>query len=147
MGSLGDQIGEQSDELDRVNGELASRNRILNDVLFANEQQFLLTSTAQQPEPGIRVYWNRQANVMVLHAFELYPPDAGTVFQLWFLDGDGTVIPSQTFTTAADGHGLVSVAGPANPDGLVGAAVSVEPADGSDQPTTTPILYGEVGSD
>ena len=140
---LSDELQSNTTALGRVRDSLASRVQTLDDILLANEQQFLLTSNTA-PEPGIRVYWNRRDNVMVLRAFELFPPGEELVYQFWFLRDDGAVLPSATFSTAADGHGLISVPGPAEPDRLVGAAVSVEPPAGSPQPTTTPVLLGQI---
>jgi len=58
----------------------------------------------------------------------------------------GNPIASQTFNTEADGHGLVtSVNVPAGEE-ISGFALTIEPAGGSPQPTTTPILYGAIAA-
>jgi anti-sigma-K factor RskA len=62
----------------------------------------------------------------------------GKVYQMWTLAKGATkVAPSVTFVPDRTGNAVVSV--PANPATTVEAAISVEPAGGSQQPTTKPI--------
>jgi len=127
---------------DSLAGELAERQRTLDAILGPNTVQFRLVSPSA-PQPGIDVFWNRQTNVWVLHAVALQPAPAGRTYQLWFLHG-GAAVPASTFNSEAGGEAVVTVPGPADPAGLTGAAITEEPAGGSPQPTTTPILVGAV---
>jgi anti-sigma-K factor RskA len=62
----------------------------------------------------------------------------GKVYQMWTLAKGATrVAPSVTFVPDRTGNAVVLV--PANPATTVEAAISVEPAGGSKQPTTKPI--------
>jgi anti-sigma-K factor RskA len=80
----------------------------------------------------------------MVHAFNLPPASQGLAYQLWFL-GSGAPVPGGTFDSDPDGHALATLDGP--PEGLVlaGAAVTVEPAGGSRQPTSAIIVSGVVG--
>ena len=49
-------------------------------------------------------------------------------------------MPGAVFTP--DGDGVVDVALPVDLVGADGVAVTVEPAGGSEQPTTTPVMSG-----
>ena len=149
VGGLGLRVRDLSRQLNRARDsavqastQLAASEEILNEILGA-QTVFTLTSTVA-PEPAIRVYWNRETNVWVLHAANLTPAEAGRVYQLWFIR-DGEPVPSITFNSEPDGQALVSLAAPLEIEGLTAAAVTEEPAGGSAQPTTAPILVGELG--
>ena len=51
----------------------------------------------------------------------------------------------RVFDSDADGHALIEkISLPDSPDGINTVAITVEPAGGSPQPTTTPIMAGEL---
>jgi anti-sigma-K factor RskA len=80
---------------------------------------------------------------LVVHG--LPPLPAGKIYQTWTLaKGARDVAPSVTF--APDEHGSAVVAIPANGATTVAAAISVEPAGGSLQPTTKPLAVVKLGS-
>ena len=60
----------------------------------------------------------------------------GTTYQLWLFRGD-EIVASRVFVED-DGSAVVEIAHPAN--AFAGAAVTVEPAGGSETPTTDPVL-------
>jgi len=123
---------------------LAEREATLNALLEPTVQLTTLTATGEAP-PIVQVYWNRAANTLILHTFRLKPVPAGRIYQLWLLPKQGKPIPSTLFNTEATGHQLVQgVTVPADQQ-IAGFALTVEPAGGSPQPTTTPILFGNAG--
>ena len=141
-GRAGERVAALERQRDSLAGELVERERILDAILGSSTVQFRLTSPSD-PQPGIQVFWNRQTNVWVLHAVALRPAPAGRVYQLWFLK-EGEAIAASTFDSEADGDVVVTVPGPADRAGLTGAAITEEPAGGSPQPTSAPILVGTV---
>jgi anti-sigma-K factor RskA len=62
-------------------------------------------------------------------------------YQLWAIDGDGP-IPGEVFDVDDDGRSFQTVTGDLRD--AVAVAVTIEPAGGSDEPTTTPILVLEL---
>lgn len=128
-------------QLDQARRTLANREEALSNIL-ASTVTFTL-GTPGERQPSVRIYWNRQSNMWVLLATSLAPAPAGRAYQLWFLQ-DGRAVPSVTFNSEAGGTALVMAPGPATAAGLSGAAISEEPAGGSAQPTTTPILVGSL---
>lgn len=128
-------------ELDQIRRTLANREEILGTIL-ASTVTFTL-GTPGERRPAVRIYWNRESNRWVLLATSLEPAPPGRTYQLWFLQ-DGRAVPSVTFNSEAGGNALVIAPGPATAQGLSGAAISEEPAGGSAQPTTTPILVGSL---
>ncbi|MBL0887454.1 anti-sigma factor [Myceligenerans indicum] len=72
---------------------------------------------------------------MYFRADGLPAPDPGRAYQLWVVQADGSV-SSAGVLTVRGGEAMSLVRG----SGGVGMAVSVEPEQGSEQPTTTPIV-------
>lgn len=65
-------------------------------------------------------------------------PPSGHTYELWYLTGSGAAIPAGTFQPAADGRVTAVLAGSVGDAAKV--AMTVEPAGGSNQPTTTPLM-------
>jgi len=123
---------------------LAQRETTLNALLEPAVQLTTLTATGEAP-PVVQVFWNRAAHSLVLHTFRLKPVPGDRVYQLWLMRKNGNPIPSTLFNTEPTGHQLVEgVSVPADEE-ISGFALTVEPAGGSPQPTTAPIVYGSAG--
>ena len=130
------------EQLAESTARLADREATLDAILEPQVTLYQLTSTGANP-PGIQLFVDRQRNLAIVHAFRLPPAPEGRIYQLWFIR-EGTPVPSVTFNSEADGHALVQRI--AVPDGaLSAAAITEEPAGGSQQPTTTPFLAGSIG--
>ncbi len=121
---------------------LVAREATLDAIFEPGVRMFQLTATGD-PDPGIQLFWDTQRHRAILHGFRLRQVPEGQAYQLWFIK-DGTPVPSITFTPEPDGHVKVEqVAVPA--DGTVSAAaVTVEPATGSAQPTSPIVLVGQL---
>jgi anti-sigma-K factor RskA len=79
---------------------------------------------------------------VVLIAAHLPPLDANKTFELWVIPAQGNPIPGGTFRSGAD-----STAVYVRPGAIANAAaiaVSVEPAGGSPQPTSTPFIVTKL---
>ncbi len=140
--ALAGRLAELRGELQRAESTLAERDSTLARILEPGTVMIVLTSTGDAP-PAVQLFWNRQANAVVLSAANLDPAPANRAYQLWYLR-DGAPIPASTFDTDADGRAVLTLAGPPRDATIVGAAVTVEPIGGSAQPTTTPILAGSL---
>lgn len=138
-------IAALRDSLARREARLAEREATLNALLEPDVVLARLTS-ATTPEPGIQLFWNRRNNRAIVHAFNLAPAGTGRAYQLWFIPKTGKPIPSVVFNSEPSGHALVQqIEVPAGVP-LTAAAVTEEPAGGSPEPTTTPILVGPLGA-
>lgn len=129
--------------LDSVADSLAARDRVLAALLAPATVSFTLSGEPELQRPSIAMFWNRDQNVWALHATGLAPAPAGRTYQLWFLRG-AEAIPSSTFEPTAEGRAVVIGTGPVAPGTVTATAVTREPAGGSPQPTSTPILVGPV---
>ena len=138
-------IAELRRDFGATQAQLADREATLNAILEPDVRLTTLTSTST-PAPVIQLFMNPKKRVALIHAFNLQPTESGRVYQLWFIPKGGKPIPSVTFTAEPTGHAMVQqVAIPEAPN-LAVAAVTNEPAGGSPQPTTQPILVGTIGS-
>lgn len=125
---------------------LAEREATLNAILEPGVQLTTLTATGTTP-PIVQIFWNRATNKATLHAFRLPRAPSGRIYQLWLMRRGATPIASRLFDTEPDGHGLAERIDMPAGETIVGFAVSLEPAGGSEQPTTTPILFANAASD
>ena len=138
-------ITELRRDFGATQAQLAEREATLNAILEPDVRLTTLTSTSM-PAPVSQLFMNPKKRVALIHAFNLQPTESGRVYQLWFIPKGGKPIPSVTFTAEPTGHAMVQqVAIPEAPN-LAVAAVTNEPAGGSPQPTTQPILVGTIGS-
>lgn len=125
---------------------LAEREATLNAILEPGVQLTTLTTTGAAA-PIVQVFWNRATHKVTLHSFRLPPAPSGRIYQLWLMRRGANPIASRLFDTEPDGHGLAENIDVPAGEPIVGFAVSVEPAGGSEQPTTTPILFANAASD
>ena len=106
-------------------------------------REVALKATGKTALPEVRAYWNAALG-LVLSGQQIPSPAAGRTFQLWVVPKKGNPISAGVFRpNPAGGVLLVSV-----PEAQISAAkalaISVEPAPGSPQPTTTPLWVGPV---
>ncbi len=121
---------------------LTEREATLNSILDPAVRLFQLTATGDA-EPGIQLFWNRQQQRAIVHAYRLKALPSGRAYQLWFFR-DGKPVPSVTFKPEPDGHAKVESI-PVPTDGSVSAAaVTVEPEAGSAQPTSPIVMVGTL---
>jgi anti-sigma-K factor RskA len=67
---------------------------------------------------------------------------AGRTFEMWVIPASGKPIPAGTFNALEDSTAVYIRQGPV--EGAAAMAISVEPAGGSQQPTTTPIIVSKL---
>ncbi len=84
------------------------------------------------------VVFSKQLGKAAISVKGLAPAPAGQTYQLWYIGAGGTITSAGLFAVDADGSGQALLAGQATATDKV--AVSVEPAGGSQQPTTDPLV-------
>lgn len=84
------------------------------------------------------VVYSRKLGRSVLETHGVAPAPAGHTYQLWYMTADGTATGAGFITPTGTGHATVLLKGDADKAALLG--ITVEPAGGSPQPTTKPIL-------
>lgn len=122
--------------------QLEAREATLDAILEPGVELYQLSSSGD-PDPGIQLFWDRKRNSAILNGFRLKPVPDGKAYQLWFIK-DGKPVPSVTFKPEATGKARVEQV-PVPTDGKVSAAaITVEPAGGSPQPTSPILLVGPL---
>lgn len=129
--------------LDSVEARLALREKTLNEILEPDMQLSLLTATGN-PDPRVQLFWNPKKNLAIVHTFRLAQAPTGRVYQLWFIK-DGKPVPSVTFNSEPSGHALVENIPVPPGGGITNAALTIEPAGGSQQPTSPVMMIGTMG--
>ncbi len=127
-----------------LTASLVQRERVLSLLLEGEGQLHLVQVGADSSGtgPGLQFYWNARQGKALAHVFRLPPAPSGRDYQIWALV-DGKPVSLAVFNSDADGHATVVVEGIARSvRGVTAVLVSVEPAGGSVQPTTTPFLAG-----
>ncbi|HWO00604.1 MAG TPA: anti-sigma factor [Blastocatellia bacterium] len=121
-----------TDELNQINLVLASAYR----------RVLTLAGQEAAPSASAKVYWETKANRWVVSA-DLPPAPAGRVYQLWFVTADAK-ISAGLIDSDQNGHGFVTVRLPSNLTKLAAAAITLEPAGGSPQPTMPIYALGKA---
>jgi len=119
--------------------ELAERDSLLATFLGPDVRTASLSATGQPP--SARLFWNTSTATLLVAAFDLPPAEKGRTYQLWGIPEGENPVSLGTFQTGPDGTAVFRRQAPEGLDFQLGA-VSEEPAGGSPQPTTTPILVG-----
>jgi anti-sigma-K factor RskA len=140
--SLRGDLARLSRELAEGQQQLQAREATLNAILEPGVELYQLTSSGD-PDPGIQLFWDRNRSSAIINGFRLKPVPEGKAYQLWFIK-DGKPVPSVTFKPEPNGHARVERV-PVPIDGKVtAAAITVEPAGGSPQPTSPILLVGPL---
>jgi anti-sigma-K factor RskA len=134
---LRNQINQENDkvfELARINQALRSPNSRVIDLAG---QEVAPSSTAN-------IYWDTSGNQWVVAA-NLPPAPEGKVYQLWFVTPEAK-ISAGLIKTDNKGHGFSVIDVPKEITNLAAAAITLEPAGGSAQPTMPIYTVGKIAS-
>lgn len=125
----------------RVRQLAEQRDAILDDATEMYRMRPTSAATAQRA--GAQVFWRKDVQTWLVHAFEMPRLAGGRVYQLWFLE-NGRAVSAGVMDTDPEGHAIMVVRVPPEMRGATHAAVSVEPRGGSAQPTGPVVLLGGV---
>lgn len=118
---------------------VAQRDSVLQAVLAPDVATTALAATGQPP--AARLFYDKSRHRLVMTVFNLPAAPAGRTYQLWGIPDGSRPVSLGTFNTGADGR-LTATMNVADDLAFTTAAVTEEPAGGSDQPTQTPFLVG-----
>lgn len=125
-------LAQRVDELEQLAAPV-------NEVLRADDQ--VLASV--DVETGVlRVLAAPSTGQGVVVADDLPSIDEGSVYQLWLIDADG--VPTSAGLLDLDGTGDADQVMQGEMERVVALGVTVEPAGGSEQPTTDPVALVEL---
>ena len=135
-----ERVLENSQAVLATRDETIDRQRELLDTLLAPNVSTASLVSVAPAAPRLQLFWNRDTDLLVVAAFNLPPAAPGRAYQLWGIQGDDPPVSLGLFDTGAN-DSTVTVSAPSSvPFDL--AAVTEEPASGSQQPTSDPFLVG-----
>jgi anti-sigma-K factor RskA len=103
-----------------------------------------LEGQGTQPAAAARIFWDKSRGVWQVFASNLAPTGAGKTYELWFITADQRKVRAGTFDVDESGEGALSVRVPPGLGTIALAAVTDEPAGGTDQPTGSIHLLGRL---
>jgi anti-sigma-K factor RskA len=145
----------------RANEELRHLNDVLNSRIAQLEVQVAQNATyiATLTSPDVRIvnlagqgtnvqasgriFWDQNQKRWLFFAKNLPPVPSDKSYELWFVPKAGKPVKAAVFNTAANGSTEVRISVPEGLD-LRAAAVTTEPAGGTDQPTGPFSLLGAM---
>lgn len=132
-------------EHERVESENA---REIADLLkSSNSVRVTLVSSKSRPEPEAHTTYDQQTGRVLVVANHLAALPAERTYELWLLPKSGAApIPAGLFRPDANGNAQMFYTGISSGQEAKGFAVTVEPRQGSQAPTTTPLLVGLAGA-
>jgi anti-sigma-K factor RskA len=102
-----------------------------------------LAGQGATPQASARIFWNQANRKWDVFIENLPAVASDRAYQLWFVPPSGTnPVSAQVFNTAANGSAKFEIAVPPEVTTVMAAAVTVEPAGGSPQPTSPFALLG-----
>jgi anti-sigma-K factor RskA len=141
--------------LTRVNAVMQQNNELSAQILGqSGGQAFVLTSTAnlrwvrlppsqQNGDASAFLMWNGESEIGLLYAHGFPALSVGKSYQLWLTRGD-TKVSAGTFRVDEQGKGALLFHSTQPIDQFTWARITDEPASGSDQPTGTAVVVGEL---
>ncbi len=124
--------------------ELASLDESLALLTDPNSQQIVFGQGAPAPPRG-KVFVNPSRGVVFLAA-NLPELQTGKTYEMWMIPKAGNPVPAGIFNARADGTALHLRPGALATIPWGAVAVSVEPAVGSPQPSTKPIIVAPIAA-
>ena len=124
------QAREQAIELARLNDMLAILNQPETRQASFGESQ---------PKPRGKVFANPKLGVLLL-ASDLPPAPAGKIYEMWLIPKTGNPAPAGLFQSDAEGSAMHLQKVAVDLAATKAVAVTLEPAEGVPQPTSTPLI-------
>lgn len=141
-----DELAGVRDQLRRVSAEAADSNAQLvraRDMLaFLNAPETrVVTFGPNEPKPKGKVLVNPGRGVLLV-ASNLPQTARGQIYEMWVIPKGGAPRPAGLFQSDTDGNALHLFEAQIAPESAV--AVTVEPASGSNAPTSTPLFVAAL---
>ena len=139
------QVDDLKDERDLQDQQIAQMHADREQYLAQTAANIypMISTTSGSSDATAMVYMDPDPNGWggVVAFRGMTAPPSGQVYQLWMIQ-DGQALPGPTFTPDSDGEATVQVPGDAANSQAM--AITMEPDGGSETPSTTPIMQGDL---
>ena len=102
--------------------------------------------SAEQAEPGGRMFWDKRTDRWTFFAHNLPAVRAGREYQLWLITPGGRKLPAPTFRPGRRGEAHVEATYALPADSLAAVAVTLEPSGGLPAPSGPVVIAGAMAS-
>ncbi|WP_102159375.1 anti-sigma factor domain-containing protein [Zhihengliuella halotolerans] len=133
----------QQNELDETKQLLADTARyqeMVGQIMTASDAK--MTNAPSSSGGMIHLSYSAEEGVMVLASSNLPELPEGRAYELWLISDDGAAPAGMLSEAEASGAESKILEGPM--EGITHIGITVEPATGSEQPTTDPIVLSEL---
>jgi anti-sigma-K factor RskA len=131
-------------QLSKENDKVYELARINQAIRSPNSRTIELAGQEVAPSSTANIFWDTSGNQWVVAA-NLPPAPEGKVYQLWFVTADAK-ISAGLIKTDQQGHAFTVIDVPKDLTNLAAAAITLEPAGGSAQPTMPIYTVGKIAS-
>jgi anti-sigma-K factor RskA len=135
-------LDEARAEIRRTAADLVSAQSALQFLNEPETKQVVFGQGQQQPPRG-RVFVNPRRGVLLI-ASHLPPAPSGKIYELWVIPKKGVPQPAGLFQSNPQGDALYLRNGALDMTTTGAIAVTLEPASGSNAPTTKPLVVAPV---
>jgi anti-sigma-K factor RskA len=130
-------------ERDGFSEELAGVRREVDDIVSPRTKVIAMVGD-EVPQANAKVVWDMKAQQWVIYIFDLPAPPSDKAYQLWYVTQNAK-ISATTFRTDEHGRTVLKLTLPPDAlDGLAATAVTLEPREGSPQPTSKFYLKANI---
>lgn len=140
VAQLSTRLSEAQGEVARERATLARELEVIELITARDAQVATLSGTDMAKTARAKFIIDRNSGRAMLMAYDLPPAPAGKAYQLWFIEEGKPPMPGHVFTTDASGHAEMREQVPAEGRNAKVFAVTLEPAGGTNAPTSQPYL-------
>jgi hypothetical protein len=133
-------LSEAQSEAAREREALARQREVTELIAARDAQVTTLAGTEMAKTARAKFVFDRKSGRAMLMAYDLPPAPAGKEYQLWFIEEGKSPMPGSVFTTDASGHAEMREQVPMEGRNAKVFAVTLEPAGGTNAPTSKPYL-------
>jgi anti-sigma-K factor RskA len=125
--------------------QLVQARQLITALSVPDADHFVLVAGQAPPQPQGRAVYLAKSGTLVFLASNMLALPPEKTYELWLIPVSGAPIPAGVFRPNAEGSG--SVVGPPLAPGIQAKtfAITVEPKEGSQAPTSQPIMVGTRG--